>query len=102
MKDRQDGRHLKVAEKGDLMIQMDPEVKKVFEKSIAVSSKFNLIQNILISICLCSSERALSHDAEGWKQEETNQTADLRREKCRGAGAVTIQGQDHGIQYPPS
>ena len=92
VKDRQDGRHLKVAEKGDLMIQMDPEVKKVFEKSIAVSSKFNFIQNILISICLYSSERALSYDAEGRKQEKTNQVADLRREKCRGAGAVTIQG----------
>ena len=63
---------MKVAEKGDLMIQMDPEVKKVFEKSISVSSKSNFIQNILIPICLYSSERALSHDAEGRKQEKTN------------------------------
>ena len=83
---------MKVAEKGDLMIQMDPEVKKVFEKSIAVSSKFNFIQNILISICLYSSERALSYDAEGRKQEKTNQVADLRRERSRGVGAIKIQG----------
>ena len=83
---------MKVAEKGDLMIQMDPEVKKVFEKSIAVSSKFNFIQNILLSIRLYSSERALSYDAEGRKQEKTNQVANLRQKRSRGAGAIKIQG----------
>ena len=39
VKDRQNARHVKGVEKGDLMIQMDPEVKRVFEQSIAVSSK---------------------------------------------------------------
>ena len=51
---------MKVADKGDLMIQMDPEVKKVFEKSIAVSSEFNNISKYLIFIFEYSSERTFS------------------------------------------
>lgn len=51
---------MKVADKGDLMIQMDPEVKKVFEKSIAVSSKSNFKSEYLILIYNYSSERTFS------------------------------------------
>ena len=43
VKDQQNERHKKIAEKGDLMIQMDPEIKKVFDQSIAVSSKLTFI-----------------------------------------------------------
>ena len=79
VKDQQDGRHLKVAEKGDVMIQMDPEVKKVFEESIAVSSKFNFISNFLIVLVQYSQERTLSQPAQGGKQNKTDQAADPRR-----------------------
>ena len=56
---------MKVADKGDLMIQMDPEVKKVFEKSIAVSSELKYISKYLILIFKYSSERTFSQSAQG-------------------------------------
>jgi len=40
VKMQMDNRHQKVVEKGDLMIQMDPQMAEVFRQSQAVSSKY--------------------------------------------------------------
>ena len=48
-------RHDKIAIKKDMMIKMDPEMAQIFRQSIAVSSKYNLINSQLI-LSLSNSE----------------------------------------------
>ena len=56
------------------MIQMDPEVKKVFEKSIAVSSKYNYISKYLIFIFYTAQKgRSANLLKEGSKRKRTKQ-----------------------------
>ena len=40
VKSRVDQRNTKVAEEGDMMIDMDPEIYKIFQSSNAVSGKY--------------------------------------------------------------
>ena len=45
VKEQVEARHEKVAVKKDLMIKMDPEIAKVFQQSVAVSSKYSLFNS---------------------------------------------------------
>ena len=49
MKNQIDIRHEKVADKKDLMIQMDPDIAKVFRESTAISSKYSKLSLTHIS-----------------------------------------------------
>ena len=48
VKNQVDIRHNKVADKKDIMIQMDPQMAQIFKSSIAVSSKYTLSFLLLI------------------------------------------------------
>ena len=62
-----DARHEKAAEKKDLMIDMDPEIARIFQQSTAVSSKFLTISNALILLYVYSQQGMFGQHAAGWQ-----------------------------------
>ena len=71
-----ENRHSKVAVQKDLMIQMDPEIAKIFRDSTAVSSKYSIFNPNHQSIFICSEQGHLSQLALGWLKEAQNQARD--------------------------
>ena len=70
----------KVADKKDIMIQMDPQMAKIFHDSIAVSSKY---PSTLILLTYCetySYQGSVSQLALEGEQAKKNEATDRRRE----------------------
>ena len=73
-------RHKKVAEKNNMLIEMDPEMEKIFRQSTAVSSKFYIFKYILIKLKIYSVKGNISQLAPNREQKKKNKIIDWRRE----------------------
>ena len=85
VKHRSDNRHEYVAEKGDLNIDMDPEIAEAYKKSTAVSSKsvhylfFKTKSLTLTDLLFYSLQGSLCQSLQGREQTQTHQGADQGR-----------------------
>jgi len=73
-------RHNKVADKKDIMIQMDPQMAKIFHNSIAVSSKYPSTLILLTHRETYSYQGSVCQLAPEGEQAKKNEAADRRRE----------------------
>ena len=69
----QDNRNNKMAQDNNLVIDMDPEIKKVFDLSKNISSKYSFVVAVccaprLTLLVLYSFARHWPHAAQGWVQ----------------------------------
>ena len=69
-------RHKKVAEKNNMLIEMDPEMEKIFRQSTAVSSKFYIFKYILIKLKIYSVKGNISQLAPNREQKKKNKIID--------------------------
>ena len=96
VKHRSDNRHEYVAEKGDLNIEMDPEIADAYNKSNAVSSKcipqpmILKIMGQLINLMFYSLQGSLRKSLQGRVETQAHQGADRGRARGRGAGEAAV------------
>ena len=89
-------RHAKVAVQNDLMIQMDPEIAKVFQQSTAVSSKCLIFNPSSPILFFCSEQGHFRQPPPGWLQAAPHQGVDRSRqagEALRGAAGRIQAGR---------